>query len=141
MQIGNALLDDETDQKGMIDYAWDHAVISDRVYDNIKSSCNFSIENTTKACDKALNDYFEVYKIIDMYSLYAPTCHDSNVSAAARQLPRINGIAPQPFSKKVSSIFCICSSKRTFFAARIWYTFRNGNLMISRATIQFLVDS
>ncbi|GJU17886.1 serine carboxypeptidase-like protein 34 [Tanacetum coccineum] len=28
--IGNALLDDETDQTGMIDYAWDHAVISDR---------------------------------------------------------------------------------------------------------------
>lgn len=105
MQIGNALLDDETDQKGMIDYAWDHAVISDGVYDNVKSSCNFSIENTTKACDKALNDYFDVYKIIDMYSLYAPTCHDSNVSAATRQLPRINGIAPQPFSKKVSSLF------------------------------------
>lgn len=105
MQIGNALLDDETDQKGMIDYAWDHAVISDGVYDNVKSTCNFSIENTTKACDKALNDYFDVYKIIDMYSLYAPTCHDSNVSAAARQLPRINGIAPQPFSKKVSSLF------------------------------------
>ncbi|KAF6166308.1 hypothetical protein GIB67_042381 [Kingdonia uniflora] len=30
--IGNALLDDETDQNGMVDYAWDHAVISDRVY-------------------------------------------------------------------------------------------------------------
>ncbi|GER43898.1 serine carboxypeptidase-like protein [Striga asiatica] len=27
--IGNAELDDETDQKGMIEYAWDHAVISD----------------------------------------------------------------------------------------------------------------
>lgn len=105
MQIGNALLDDETDQKGMIDYAWDHAVISDRVYDNVKSSCNFSIKNTTNACDKALNAYFAVYKIIDMYSLYAPTCHDSNVSVAARQLPRINGVAPQPFSKKVSSLF------------------------------------
>nr|TKR78635.1 hypothetical protein D5086_0000279510 [Populus alba] len=27
--IGNAILDDETDQKGTIDYAWDHATISD----------------------------------------------------------------------------------------------------------------
>ncbi|CAO2198950.1 unnamed protein product [Urochloa humidicola] len=31
LMIGNALLDDETDQTGMIDYAWDHAIISDRV--------------------------------------------------------------------------------------------------------------
>ncbi|KAL2509768.1 Serine carboxypeptidase-like 34 [Forsythia ovata] len=30
--IGNALLDDEMDQTGMIDYAWDHAVISDHLY-------------------------------------------------------------------------------------------------------------
>lgn len=121
MQIGNALLDDETDQKGMIDYAWDHAVISDRVYDNVKSSCNFSLVNTTDACDKALNAYFDVYKIIDMYSLYAPTCHDSNVSTT-RQRTLINGVAPQPFSKKVSS-------------------HENGSvqkhLMVSRTKIQF----
>ena len=43
VQIGNALLDDETDQKGMIDYAWDHAVISDGVYNNITTICNFSL--------------------------------------------------------------------------------------------------
>lgn len=96
--IGNALLDDETDQKGMIDYAWDHAVISDRVYDNVKSKCNFSDEHPPKACDNALNEYFDVYKIIDMYSLYAPTCQDSNLSTI-RQLPMIQGIAPRLFAK------------------------------------------
>ncbi|CAK7322811.1 unnamed protein product [Dovyalis caffra] len=42
MRIGNALLDDETDQKGMIDYAWDHAVISDRLYHDIKHKCSFT---------------------------------------------------------------------------------------------------
>ncbi|URE40173.1 Serine carboxypeptidase [Musa troglodytarum] len=72
--IGNALMDDDTDQTGMIDYAWDHAVISDRVYHDVKSNCDFSIEPATQACNNALNEYFAVYHIIDMYSLYAPVC-------------------------------------------------------------------
>ncbi|KAM0019461.1 putative carboxypeptidase D [Helianthus debilis subsp. tardiflorus] len=65
IMIGNALLDDATDQTGMINYAWDHAVISD-------------------ACDATLNDYFEVYKIIDMYSLYAPSCVDTTLNSTRR---------------------------------------------------------
>ncbi|XP_031272346.1 serine carboxypeptidase-like 34 [Pistacia vera] len=100
--VGNALLDDETDQTGMIDYAWDHAVISDRLYHNIKSHCNFSIDSDhqSTSCSRALNQYFDVYKIIDMYSLYTPTCVDSNsTSAANRHLHIIQGIAPKLFSK------------------------------------------
>ncbi|XP_057961389.1 serine carboxypeptidase-like 34 [Malania oleifera] len=96
--VGNALLDDETDQKGMIDYAWDHAVISDRVYNDATTKCDFSQHNLSSDCSAALNEYFKVYDIIDMYSLYAPTCVSSNTSVA-RQLPMIHGIAPHLFSK------------------------------------------
>ncbi|GMN52518.1 hypothetical protein TIFTF001_021662 [Ficus carica] len=86
--VGNALLDDETDQKGMIDYAWDHAVISDKLYDGIKNKCNFSDPKPTKDCNKLLNQYFDVYKIIDMYSLYTPNCVvDGNTSIARQRLP------------------------------------------------------
>ncbi|KAF6164818.1 hypothetical protein GIB67_017144 [Kingdonia uniflora] len=95
--IGNALLDDETDQNGMVDYAWDHAVISDRVYKNIKKKCNFSISDPPLECTAALDKYFDVYRLIDMYSIYAPTCPDSN--ATSRYLPKIKGIAPKIFSK------------------------------------------
>lgn len=102
MQIGNALLDDETDQEGMIDYAWDHAVISNRVYDDVKIKCNFSSQNLTADCNQALEKYFDVYKIIDMYSLYAPTCVETNFTSNARQLPVIRGIAPHLFSQNVS---------------------------------------
>ncbi|GER55335.1 serine carboxypeptidase-like protein [Striga asiatica] len=77
--IGNAELDDETDQKGMIEYAWDHAVISDAVYDEIKKECDFSSLNLTKECNHGLDKYFDVYDIIDMYSLYAPVCVDDNI--------------------------------------------------------------
>ncbi|XP_042395179.1 serine carboxypeptidase-like 34 [Zingiber officinale] len=98
--IGNALLDDDTDQTGMIDYAWDHAVISDRVYKDVKTKCNFSIEPATAACNGALSEYFAVYRIIDMYSLYAPVCVNQNVSGTYnRKHFRVEGAAPKLFSQ------------------------------------------
>ncbi|KAL3502264.1 hypothetical protein ACH5RR_036713 [Cinchona calisaya] len=98
LMIGNALLDDETDQKGMIDYAYDHAVISDKLYKEIKTSCNFSTEHLSKDCNNGLGKYFDVYKIIDMYSLYVPTCNSN--SSSTRNLPVIRGdAAPKLFSK------------------------------------------
>lgn len=101
MQIGNALLDDGTDQTGMISYAWDHAVISDRVYNDIKTNCNFSSPNSTESCDTSLDEYFEVYKLIDMYSLYAPTCVDTTPNSTQRVFMRGN-VSPQTLSKHVS---------------------------------------
>ncbi|KAM6545894.1 hypothetical protein CsatB_026630 [Cannabis sativa] len=75
--IGNALMDDETDQNGMIEYAWNHAVISDSLYDGIRRKCNFSDDQQVgdhNECSVLMNKYFDVYKIIDMYSLYTPKC-------------------------------------------------------------------
>ncbi|GMH12498.1 hypothetical protein Nepgr_014339 [Nepenthes gracilis] len=95
--IGNALLDDDTDQVGMIRYAWDHAVISDELYDDIEKNCNFSLENVSDACNDGLSEYFAVYNIIDMYSLYTPTCVEG--SNNTRQLPVVEGIAPHILSK------------------------------------------
>ena len=100
VQIGNALMDDETDQKGMIDYAWDHAVISDGVYHNITTTCDFSLSNLTKDCKVELNKYFDVYKIIDMYSLYTPRCF-SNSNSSRKEAPMVKGVAPHSFSKFV----------------------------------------
>lgn len=88
VQIGNAVLDDDTDQRGMIDYAWYHAVISDTLYHEISTRCDFSKANLTKDCNQALDKYFEVYDIIDMYSLYTSTCTNSNFSAISKHLTR-----------------------------------------------------
>ncbi|KAD2393398.1 hypothetical protein E3N88_40375 [Mikania micrantha] len=98
IMIGNALLDDATDQAGMIDYAWDHAVLSDRVYNDVKAKCNFSNPKSSNACDAALNKYFDVYKIIDMYSLYAPSCVDAKYNSTQRALIRGN-VSPHLLSK------------------------------------------
>ncbi|XP_031495086.1 serine carboxypeptidase-like 34 [Nymphaea colorata] len=94
--IGNALLDDETDQNGMIDYAWDHAVISDGLYHSIKKHCNFSHVNQTEECEAAINGYYAVYDIIDMYSLYTPTCTSGGGSRSRRPIP---GVAPKVLAK------------------------------------------
>ncbi|XP_073147303.1 serine carboxypeptidase-like 34 [Henckelia pumila] len=82
--IGNAVLDDETDQKGLIDYAWHHAVISDSLYDQIRAECNFTQKNQSEGCNHAVDKYFDVYKIIDMYSLYTPNCVHLNTSSSRR---------------------------------------------------------
>ncbi|PNT69112.1 hypothetical protein BRADI_3g49590v3 [Brachypodium distachyon] len=95
--IGNALMDDETDQTGMVQYAWDHAVISDRVYADVKAHCDFSLENVTDACDTALDDYFAVYQLIDMYSLYTPVCTVAGSSSSP--FTGLRGAAPKIFSK------------------------------------------
>ncbi|KAG9442276.1 hypothetical protein H6P81_018130 [Aristolochia fimbriata] len=94
--IGNALLDDDTDQRGMIDYAWDHAVISDRVYRGIKTHCNFSSSVSTQTCDDLVNEYYGVYEIIDMYSLYTANCPSTGYS---RNKKKIQGIAPRILAK------------------------------------------
>ncbi|KAD2804517.1 hypothetical protein E3N88_37894 [Mikania micrantha] len=97
IMIGNALLDDETDQTGMVDYAWDHAVISDRVYHDVQTKCNFSDPKSSVACDKALNAYFQVYKLIDMYSLYAPSCVVAN-SSSNQRTHMLGSVSPRTFS-------------------------------------------
>ncbi|KAL3591715.1 hypothetical protein D5086_010355 [Populus alba] len=73
--IGNAILDDETDQKGTIDYAWDHATISDGVYNSIKKNCDF-ISNLTEECWDSLLKYYNVYKIINDILRRIPAGYD-----------------------------------------------------------------
>jgi serine carboxypeptidase-like clade II len=103
-QIGNAWMDDETDTNGMIDYAWDHAVISDELYHSIKIHCNFSLEETSDTCNRLLDDYYDVYDIIDMYSLYVPTCVENNTTGRSQRSHWIKGAGPAIKPKFVSII-------------------------------------
>ncbi|KAL1550570.1 Serine carboxypeptidase-like 34, variant 2 [Salvia divinorum] len=96
--IGNAAIDSETDQKGLIDYAWHHAVISDKLYEEIRKKCNFKLQNVSDDCNNALNKYFEVYKIIDMYSLYTPNCVDSNYTSISKPYSHFKDGVPKYIS-------------------------------------------
>ncbi|KAJ6832811.1 serine carboxypeptidase-like 34 [Iris pallida] len=95
--IGNAVMDEEADNRGLIDYAWHHAVISDRLYETIKLNCDFSIQNVSRTCSAAVDEYYDVYDIIDMYSLYSPTC--ARTESTSRKLWKIGGKGPMFLAK------------------------------------------
>ncbi|KAI5006325.1 hypothetical protein ZWY2020_033568 [Hordeum vulgare] len=96
--IGNAAIDEASDNRGMVDYAWDHAIISDELYDAINKNCKFdqagnssdfssSGQNPSNAaCDRAMDGFYEAFDHIDIYSLYTPACTAS--AGTAGQLPR-----------------------------------------------------
>ncbi|KAK6241546.1 hypothetical protein SCA6_006935 [Theobroma cacao] len=97
---GNALMDEETDQIGMIDYAWGHALISDALYKAVKVKCNFSTPNLTDECRNEMLKYFQLYQLIDMYSLNSPICTVDPPFAAEALMSRINSAA-------LSNIVCV----------------------------------
>ncbi|XP_077247118.1 serine carboxypeptidase-like 35 [Tasmannia lanceolata] len=72
--IGNAVINDETDQMGMIEYAWSHAIISDQLYHSINKECNFKSGNQTIHCNSAIRGFLQAYSDIDIYSIYTPVC-------------------------------------------------------------------
>jgi Serine carboxypeptidase len=69
-KIGNAYLDMHINEETTYEYMWSHALISNKVYDEIKKKCNFSASdsNCAIATSKAITGN------IDPYNIYAPIC-------------------------------------------------------------------
>ncbi|XP_066374125.1 serine carboxypeptidase-like 34 [Miscanthus floridulus] len=93
--IGNAAIDDASDDRGMVEYAWDH-VISDELHDAIATHCDFSRNDAgsdfssdaaasqqSDACDRAMDAFYEAFDDIDIYSLYAPVCTATTNSSSS----------------------------------------------------------
>ncbi|KAL6903466.1 hypothetical protein ACP4OV_004279 [Aristida adscensionis] len=103
--IGNAVLNDATDQLGMVEYAWSHAIISDELYSAVRRECDSFKEEAdggrpSNSCSPAVRAFLRAYDDIDIYSIYTPTCLSPSSSAAAgprRPLPLV--AAPRLFSK------------------------------------------
>ncbi|KAL0004887.1 hypothetical protein SO802_012448 [Lithocarpus litseifolius] len=75
--IGNAVINDATDLSGMFEYAWSHAIISDKLYDDIGKECDFRSDNQTRNCGNHIRGFLEAYSAIDIYNIYAPICLNS----------------------------------------------------------------
>lgn len=81
MQVGNAYIDFETQNKGTYDYAWTHALISDEIYDGIVSNCNFSSPaDVTDTCREHEYEADVILNDLDPYNIYAPLCLSSSSS-------------------------------------------------------------
>ncbi|KAK4414504.1 Serine carboxypeptidase-like 40 [Sesamum alatum] len=80
--IGNALMNDETDIKGMYEYLASHAIISDETWKQILKHCDFSDKNThlSDECNEATDDAAANTDAIDIYNIYAPLCSNSSLT-------------------------------------------------------------
>ncbi|KAH9602124.1 hypothetical protein KSS87_021054 [Heliosperma pusillum] len=86
--MGNPETCDSEDWRGMVDYAWSHAVVSDETHGLIRESCNFS-SNTTWSnpeCTKGVNEVLRQYKEIDIYSLYTSVCIANSTNASGSSM-------------------------------------------------------
>ncbi|KAJ0966857.1 hypothetical protein J5N97_023774 [Dioscorea zingiberensis] len=82
-------MDDDTDQTGMVEYAWDHGIISDELYKSIKMNCNFSSDAVSPVCDKDLDKFYDSFNYIDIYSIFTPICTSPGWSAkTTRHFPK-----------------------------------------------------
>ncbi|XP_062199557.1 serine carboxypeptidase 1-like [Phragmites australis] len=69
--VGNPYLDRYMNDKGCLEFLWNHGVISDEVWANISEHCSFD-RSDGRLCDKAKSSYEAGH--IDPYNIYAPIC-------------------------------------------------------------------
>ncbi|KAI7745952.1 hypothetical protein M8C21_011758, partial [Ambrosia artemisiifolia] len=80
--IGNAIINDATDFKGMIDYLGSHAIISDETAFAIHKYCNFTPNAFSQSdrCIDAAKDIGYNIEAVNIYNIYAPLCFDGNLT-------------------------------------------------------------
>lgn len=77
------MIHDETDEKGMYDFLATHALISDHAASTIQHKCDFAPNATKQSveCESAVDEANKSVHFIDIYNIYAPTCHSSNLTS------------------------------------------------------------
>ncbi|MFS8027477.1 putative carboxypeptidase D [Helianthus anomalus] len=91
--IGNAVINDETDNIGMYDYFHTHAVISDETSNQIHKFCDFSpnVTEPTDECKKAIHEAEHIFNTdIDIYNIYAPLCWNNNLTSRPKRMSDIS---------------------------------------------------
>lgn len=83
--MGNPETSDPDDLRGMVDYAWSHAVVSDETYKIIKETCDFNSSDvySNPDCKQGLDDMLTQYNEIDIYSLYTSVCDANSTSSGS----------------------------------------------------------
>ncbi|KAJ0041993.1 hypothetical protein Pint_17226 [Pistacia integerrima] len=73
--MGNAVINDQTDTLGIVDYAWSHGIISDKLYQSLKADCeDFKLPHTSSRCNHQLKAFFDAFSGIDIFNIYSPVC-------------------------------------------------------------------
>ncbi|KAM0025133.1 putative carboxypeptidase D [Helianthus debilis subsp. tardiflorus] len=73
--IGNAYIDEETQETGTHDFWWYHSMISDEIHDGIVKHCNFSWKSVlSDKCNEYIDKEYELVKKLFAYEIYSPLC-------------------------------------------------------------------
>ncbi|GAV83863.1 Peptidase_S10 domain-containing protein [Cephalotus follicularis] len=102
--LGNPETSDAEDWRGLVDYAWSHAVISDETHNIINKTCDFNSKNpwSNEECSDAVGVVLDQYKHIDIYSIYTSVCITDSagsngksmqvmMKSTSKMMPRIMG--------------------------------------------------
>ncbi|KAG5512705.1 hypothetical protein RHGRI_038886 [Rhododendron griersonianum] len=96
--VGNAVTDNYYDNLGTVTYWWSHAMISDRTYHQLISTCDFTQQKESNQCETtysyAMDQEFEN---IDQYNIYAPPCNNSDGSTSSTRHKIRLPHRPHPF--------------------------------------------
>ncbi|KAK4285455.1 hypothetical protein QN277_002150 [Acacia crassicarpa] len=85
--IGNAVINDDTDNRGRWEFLASHAIISDKAAHAVAKLCvSFSSssrddQNIDNECRKAADEIEADTESINIYNIYAPQCQDSNLTS------------------------------------------------------------
>lgn len=83
IMVGNAVTDNHYDNLGTVTYWWSHAMISDRTYHQLMSTCDFSRDKESNECESLYSYAMEQeFGNIDQYNIYAPPCNKSDDGSA-----------------------------------------------------------
>ncbi|GFQ02240.1 serine carboxypeptidase-like 33 [Phtheirospermum japonicum] len=94
--VGNPETSEYFDYKGIVEYAWSHAVISDENYYKARATCDFKRVIWSNECVSAMDMLWAQYSEIDIYNIYAPSCLLNQTTSTS--FPA----AENGFSKRVS---------------------------------------
>ncbi|KAF3969443.1 hypothetical protein CMV_006773 [Castanea mollissima] len=85
--IGNAVINDETDEQGLVDYLGSHAIISNEDVYQIHKYCDFSPNATAQSreCEASYLALEDNIIAINIYNIYAPLCFSSNVTTRPKR--------------------------------------------------------
>ncbi|XP_051141390.1 serine carboxypeptidase-like 25 [Andrographis paniculata] len=101
VMVGNAVTDNYYDNVGTVNYWWSHAMISDRTYRRLLSTCDF--KGQVQDSSQCENLYYyamdKEFGNIDQYNIYAPPCrHNSDRHRHLRRRIRLPHLPYHPLS-------------------------------------------
>ncbi|KAL2512164.1 Serine carboxypeptidase-like 40 [Abeliophyllum distichum] len=70
IMIGNGIMNEATDAKGLADFLWSHALISDETYQGLTGHCKPGSSKCGSIDEAEIGD-------LDFYNIYAPLCSSS----------------------------------------------------------------